>query len=110
MTHAEFLAQTIAEIAEEVPGFELLDENTQQSVRELANEYFHDEYIPRLEGQVNLPRYQAAFDEKTPEDRAYIQEQADFLRSNIIRAQRAAYSHLLEKLQKSAPTSTGART
>ena len=100
MTHQEFLAQTIAEIAEEVPGFELLDEKTQQSVRELANEYFHDEYIPRLEGRINIPRYQAAIGEKSPEDREYIAEQAEFLRSNIIRAQRAAYAHLLEKMRK----------
>ena len=64
MTHADFLAQTIAEIAEEVPGFELLDRRTQQSVRELADEYFHDEYIPRLEGRINIPRYQAAIAEK----------------------------------------------
>jgi hypothetical protein len=99
MTHAEFLAQTIAEIAEELPGFEQLDPKTQQTVRELANEYFHDEYIPRLEGRVNIPRYQTAIDEKTPQDREYIADQSEFLRSNIIRAQRAAYSHLLEKFQ-----------
>lgn len=90
----------IAEIAEEVPGFELLDSRTQQSVRELADEYFHDEYIPRLEGRINIPRYQAAIAEKNPEDREYIADQAEFLRSNIIRAQRAAYSHLVEKFGK----------
>ena len=100
MTHAEFLTQMIAEIAEEVPGFELLDSRTQQSVRELADQYFHDEYIPRLEGRVNIPRYQAAMKETNPEDREYIADQADFLRWNIIRAQRAAYSHLVEKLGK----------
>ena len=99
MTHAEFLAQTIAEIAEEVPGFALLDQGTQQTIRELAGEYFHDEYVPRLEGLINIPRYQAALEEKTPEDREYIADQAEFLRSSIIRAQRAAYSHLVEKLQ-----------
>ena len=97
MTHADFLAQTIAEIAEEVPGFELLDRRTQQSVRELADEYFHDEYIPRLEGRINIPRYQAAIAEKNQEDREFIADQTGFLRSNIIRAQRAAYSHLVEK-------------
>ena len=100
MTHAEFLTQTITEIAEEVPGYELLDRLTQQSVRELADEYFHDEYIPRLEGRINIPRYQAAIAEKNPEDREYIADQAEFLRSNIIRAQRAAYSHLVEKFGK----------
>ncbi len=100
MTHAEFLAQMIAEIAEEVPGFELLDGRTQQSVRELADEYFHDEYIPRLEGRVNIPRYQAAINEKSAEDREYIADQAEFLRWNIVRAQRAAYSQLVEKLGK----------
>ena len=102
MTHAEFLAQTIAEIAEEVPGFELLDQGTQQNIRELANQYFHDEYVPRLEGRINLPRYQAAIEGKNPEDREYIADQAAFLRSSIIRAQRAAYANLLEKLQAEA--------
>src|SRR4051812_19169960 len=99
MTHGEFLAQTIAEIAEEVPGFELMDEATQQSLRELASEYFHEEFVPRLEGRINVPRYEEAIEEKTAADREYIADQADFLRSVIIRAQRAAYSQLLEKLQ-----------
>jgi hypothetical protein len=100
MTHAEFLAQTIAEIAEEVPGFELLDARTQHTVRELADEYFHDEYIPRLEGRINIPRYKEAIAESNAVDREYIADQTDFLHSNIIRAQRAAYSHLLERFRK----------
>lgn len=97
MTHAKFLEQTIAEIAEELPGFDQLDRGTQQNLRELADQYFHDEYVPRLEGRINLPRYEAALEEKTEQDREYIAEQAAFLRSCIIRAQRSAYSHLMEK-------------
>jgi hypothetical protein len=99
MTHAEYLKETIAEIAEEVPGFDLLDPAAQHSLLELADEYFHDEYVPRLEGRINLIRYEAAFEEKTEADREYIAEQADFLRSNIVRAQRAAYQHIMEKVE-----------
>jgi hypothetical protein len=36
MTHAEFLHQAVAEIAEELPGFDDLEPATQQSLRELA--------------------------------------------------------------------------
>lgn len=100
MTHAKFLEQTIAEIAEELPGFDQLDRGTQQNLRELADQYFHDEYVPRLEGRINLARYEASLEEKTEQDREYIAEQAAFLRSCIIRAQRSAYSHLLEKFQE----------
>ena len=37
MTHAEFLHQAVAEIAEELPDFEDLDPATRQSLRELVN-------------------------------------------------------------------------
>jgi hypothetical protein len=36
MTHADYLHQAIAEIAEELPGFQDLSRETQQSLRELA--------------------------------------------------------------------------
>jgi hypothetical protein len=97
MTHAEFLHQTIAEIAEELPGFSTLNAETQQSLRELASDYFEDEFIPRLEGIVNIPRYEEAMYETTDQDRAFIEEQAAFLRTSIVKAQRAAHRHLLEK-------------
>ena len=56
MTHAEFLHQVVAEIAEELPGFDNLDAVTQQSLRELGEHYFQDEFVPRLEGMINIPR------------------------------------------------------
>ncbi len=99
MTHAEYLKETIAEIAEEIPGFEEMDRAAQMSLRELADEYFHDEFVPRLEGRINIPRYQAALEEKSEADREYIADQSEFLRSIIVRAQRSAYSHLLEKVE-----------
>ena len=97
MTHAEFLHETIVEIATELPGFATLNPAIQESLRELADEYFHDEYIPRLQGRVNMPRYEEAMAEKTEADREFIEDQWDLLRSSIIRAQRAAHQHLLEK-------------
>ena len=97
MTHAEYLDQTIAEIAEEVPGFDHLNEATRQSLRELAVQYFDEEFLPRLEGIVNIPRYEEAMFERTEADRAFLADQAEFLRSSIIKAQRAAHRHLIEK-------------
>jgi hypothetical protein len=97
MTHAEFLHQAVAEIAEELPGFDALDPETQQSLRELGEHYFDDEFIPRLEGIVNIPRYEEAMYEKTDSDRAFIADQIGFLRTSIVKAQRAAHRQLLEK-------------
>lgn len=97
MTHAEYLHQMVAEIAEELPGFSTLAPSVQRTLRELAAEYFEEEFVPRLEGTVNIPRYEEAMNEKTAADREFIEDQADFLRSCIIRAQRAAHSQLLEK-------------
>lgn len=97
MTHAEYLRQTVAEIAEEVPGFEQMNPEAQQNLRELAEEYFHDEFVPRLEGMINIPRYEAAMHEKTEQDREFIADQIGYLRSSMIKAQRAAYQHLMEK-------------
>lgn len=96
MTHAEFLHQAVIEIASELPGFEKLDHETQVSLVELGQHYFDDEFIPRLEGIVNIPRYEEAMYEKTEADRAFIEEQAGFLKSSIIKAQRAAHNQLLE--------------
>jgi hypothetical protein len=97
MTHAEFLHQAIAEIAEELPGFDDLDPVTQQSLRELAEQYFEDEFVPRLEGMINIPLYEEAMYEKTDNDRAFIADQAGFLRTSVVKAQRAAHRHLIEK-------------
>ena len=96
LTHAEYLREAIAEIAEELPGFDTLRPETQQSLRELGETYFQDEFIPRLEGIINIPRYEEAMFEKTVGDRAFIEDQFDFLRSSIVRAQRAAHQQLLE--------------
>ena len=97
MTHAEFLHQAVAEIAEELPGFDDLDPATQRSLRELGQHYFDDEFVPRLEGIVNIPRYEEAMYEKTDSDRAFIAHQIEFLRTSIVKAQRAAHRHLIEK-------------
>ena len=97
MTHVEYLHEAIAEIAEELPGFEELDRETQQSLRELGEQYFQDEFVPRLEGRINMLRYEEAMYERTDSDRLFIEEQAAFLRTSIVRAQRAAHGHLLEK-------------
>lgn len=97
MTHAEFLHQTIAEIAEELPGFAKLPRATQQSLRELGEHYFDEEFTPRLEGMVNIPRYEEAMHERTEADRAFIADRIAFLRTSIVKAQRAAYQHLIEK-------------
>jgi hypothetical protein len=96
MTHAEYLHQVIAEIAEELPGFDEIEPSVQRTLRELATTYFHEEFLPRLEGNVNIPRYEEAMYEKTAADRTFIEEQSAFLRSSIIRAQRAAYQQLVE--------------
>ena len=100
MTHAEFLHQAIAEIAEELPGFDALDPDKQRSLRALAEQYFHDEFIPRLEGIINIQRYESALLETTAEDREFIDDQRNFLRTSIIRAQRAAYSHLTDQYSR----------
>ena len=97
MTHAEYLHQTIIEIAEELPGFAKLDPATQESLRELGEQYFHDEFMPRLEGIINIPRYEEALSEKTAADREFIEDQSVFLRTSVVKAQRAAHRHLLEK-------------
>ncbi len=97
MTHAEYLHQAILEIAEELPGFVNLDPSTQESLRELGEQYFHDEFMPRLEGIINIPRYEEAMFEKTATDREFIEDQSDFLRTSVVKAQRAAHRHLLEK-------------
>jgi hypothetical protein len=76
MTHAEFLHQAVAEIAEELPGFDDLDPATQQSLRELGQHYFDDEFVPRLEGIINIPRYEEAMYEKNDSDGAFIADQA----------------------------------
>ena len=103
MTHAEFLHQAVAEIAEELPGFESLDPATQQSLRELGQHYFDDEFVPRLEGMINIPRYEEAMHEKTDSDRAFIADQIGFLSTSIIKAQRAAHQHLIEKYRTLQP-------
>jgi hypothetical protein len=97
MTHAEFLHRVVAEIAEELPGFDDLDPVTQQSLRELGEHYFEDEFVPRLEGMINIPRYEEAMYEKTDGDRAFIADQIGFLRTSVVKAQRAAHRHLIEK-------------
>jgi len=97
MTHAEFLHQTIAEIAEELPGFAGLDRTTQHNLRELGRYYFDEEFTPRLEGLINIPRYEEAMHEKTEADRVFIADNIGFLRTSIVKAQRAAHRHLLGK-------------
>jgi len=101
LTHAEYLHEAIAEIAQELPGFDQFDAETRRSLLELGDQYFHDEFIPRLEGMINIPRYEEAMYEKTEADRAFIADQIGFLRSSIVKAQRAAHRQLLEKLQQS---------
>src|SRR5271168_5297552 len=103
MTHAEFLHQAVAEIAEELPGFDQLNAETKQSLRELGKDYFEEEFVPRLEGIVNIPRYEEAMYEKTESDRAFIADQIGFLRTSIVKAQRAAHRHLLEKYRTLRP-------
>jgi hypothetical protein len=100
MTHVEYLHQTIAEIAEELPGFDKLDPETQQSLHELGEQYFQDEFVPRLEGMINIPRYEEAMYEKTESDRAFIEDQIGFLRTSIVKAQRAAHRHLLDNYSR----------
>jgi hypothetical protein len=102
MTHAEYLHQVIAEIAEELPGFDEMEPSVQRTVRELATTYFQEEFVPRLEGNLNIPRYEEAMYEKTAGDRAFIEEQSAFLRSSIVRAQRAAYQQLVETYSRLA--------
>jgi hypothetical protein len=99
----EFLHQTIAEIAEELPNFAGLAPATQQSLRELGQHYFDEEFTPRLQGIVNIPRYEEAMHERTEADRAFIADQAGFLRTSIVKAQRAAHRHLLEKYRTLDP-------
>jgi hypothetical protein len=104
MTHAEYLHEAIAEIAEELPGFDKLDAETRQSLLELGEDYFEAEFVPRREGIINIPRYEEAMYEKTASDRAFIEDQAGFLRTSIIKAQRAAHRHLLEEYTRLSRT------
>jgi hypothetical protein len=103
MTHAEFLHQAVSEIAGELPGFHRLDPATQRSLHELGRQYFDDEFVPRLEGIVNIPRYEEAMYERTDSDRAFIADQIGFLRTSIVKAQRAAHRQLIEKYRTLQP-------
>ncbi len=98
MTHAEFLHDAVAEITEELPNFSSFDPETQQTLRELAETYFQAEFVPRLEGMVNIPLYEEAMYEKTDVHRTFIADQLGYLKSSIVKAQREAHRQLLEKL------------
>ena len=100
MTHAEYLHEAVADIAGELPGFDSLDAETRHSLFELGSQYFEDEFVPRLEGIVNIPRYEEAMYEKTESDRAFIADQIGFLRTSIVKAQRAAHRHLVAKYRE----------
>ena len=51
MTHAEFLAQTIAETAEEVPGFELLARRTNRAFGNSPTSIFTTNAVPGLRNE-----------------------------------------------------------
>jgi hypothetical protein len=97
MTHAEAVQHAIRQVAVTLPGFDDLDSPTQQILIDVGEEYFRAEFVPRLEGMINLPRYETAMYEKTAEDRAFIEDQIEFLTLSIAKAQRAAHEQLLEK-------------
>jgi len=97
LTHAEALQHASRQVAATLPGFDELDSPTQQILIDVGEQYFRAEYVPRLEGIVNLPRYETAMHERTPEDRAFVEDQIEFLTLSIAKAQRAAQEQLLEK-------------
>jgi hypothetical protein len=97
VTHAETVQRASREVAVKLPGFEQLDSKTQQILIDLGEEYFREEFVPRLEGMINLPRYETAMFESTPEDRAYIEDQIVFLTMSVEKAQNAARQQLWEK-------------
>ena len=97
VTHAETIHQAIRDVAASLPGFDELDSHTQQILLDLGEEYFRAEFVPRLEGMINLPRYEVAMYETTGEDRAYIEDQIEFLTVSIAKAHHAAHEQLLEK-------------
>jgi len=97
VTHAETVQQASREVAAKLPGFDELDAPTRQILVDVGAEYFQAEFVPRLEGIINLPRYETAMFESTAEDRAFIQDQIEFLTMSINKAQHAARVQLLEK-------------
>ena len=97
MTHAEAVQHAIRQVAVTLPGFDKLDSPTQQILLDVGEEYFRAEFVPRLEGIINLPRYETAMYEQTPADRAFIEDQMEFLTISIAKAQQAAREQLLEK-------------
>ena len=52
---------------------------------------------------INIPRYEEAMYEKSDSDRAFIADQIGFLRTTIVKAQRAAHRHLIEKYRTLQP-------
>jgi hypothetical protein len=103
MTHAELIQKAILEVAANLPGFHQLDSQTQQILSDVGEEYFRAEFVPRLEGIVNIPRYQTAMHEATEEDRVFIEDQIDFLTASIAKAQSAAHDQLMEKSARLLP-------
>jgi len=98
MTHVEFVRIASLDVASQLPGFDKFDVAIQQILFELGDQYFSDEFLPRLHGRINMPRYEIAKYEKTPVDRLFMDEQREFLHEQIAKAQRAAHDQLIEKL------------
>jgi hypothetical protein len=100
MTHADSIHQAIRDVSGKLPGFDALDSKTQGMLFDVGEEYFRAEFVPRLEGMINIPRYEAAMYEATAEDRAYIEDQIEFLTMIIAKAQSAAHDQLMEVWRK----------
>lgn len=100
MTHAEYVRNASREVATKLPGYSDFDPAIQQILLELGEEYFAEEFLPRLNGMINVPRYHVAKYEKTPADRDFIEEQSEYLQTCVEKARNAAYDQLLEKLQE----------
>jgi hypothetical protein len=96
MTHGEQLNEAIRSVATSIPGFEQLAVKVQQRLIELGEEYFREEYVPRLVAVINVPRYEESLEERTEVHREFIEDHREFLDISVMKAQRAAQEQLRE--------------
>ena len=96
MTHGEQLNAAIRSVATSIPGFDQLPVKVQQRLMELGEEYFREEYVPRLIAVINVPRYEESLEEQTDAHREFIADHREFLDISVMKAQRAAQEQLRE--------------
>ncbi len=96
MTQAEMVAAAMKSVATAIPDFERLSPGVQRQLMELGEEYFREEFVPRLIAVLNVTRYEESMEESTAAQREYIDDHREFLEASIGKAQRAAQDQLRE--------------